>query len=134
MKATGAGQMCTNADYVLVPKSLLDKWMKACESTLEQFYKNDAGNAKDVSTMIHTPGYDRVTGFLNKARESGKVVLGGQTHSDQNVKRLSTACVLMDGNLEGEPLMQEEIFGPILPIVPVEVSQGGRDARLCPDS
>lgn len=118
IKAMGSGQMCTNADYVLCPKEMVSDLMQAMRETLQEFYP-DPLKTPAQSQMIHSRAFDRVAKILEGAREQGKEIIGGETNPSD--RRMSIAVVKMNENGQGEsgPLLQEELFGPLLPVVPV---------------
>lgn len=72
-------------------------------------------------------GYDRQLDLLEKAQAGGKVVYRGEM--DRGRRRMGISLVKLNENAEGESgtLVEEEIFGPVLPIIPVAVSRGGID-------
>lgn len=119
IKAMGCGQMCTNADYVLCPRDLVPALMQAMRETLQEFYP-DPLKTPAQSQMIHERAYERIAKMLDGARSQGKEIIGGETDASQ--RRVSVTVVKMNDGGQGEsgPLLQEELFGPLLPIVPVE--------------
>lgn len=126
IKALGSGQMCTNTDYVLVPKHMVDKLMTAFRGALDEFYPPgtsfEPGKTAHLSQMVHTGAYDRITRLIDSAKESGCEVVGNQR--DPERRRIGLTLVEFTSKDEASPLVNEELFGPILPIVAVEVSKG----------
>jgi len=115
-KTTNAGQTCVAPDYVLVPKSFQDKFVQALAATYESFYPESkkASSPDAFGRMVTPQAFKRVKGLLDNTK--GKIVLGGET--DEATKFIAPTVVK---DVSGDdPLMSEEIFGPVLPIVPVE--------------
>lgn len=116
--------MCTNTDYVLCPKHIVDKLMTAFRGALDEFYPPGTdfapGKTAHLSQMVHTGAYDRITRLIDSAKESGCEVVGNQR--DPEKRRIGLTLVEFTSKDEASPLVNEELFGPILPIVAVEVS------------
>lgn len=70
--------------------------------------------------MIHEPAYNRINKFIDQAKSNGHQIVGGQT--DAGKRKIGLTCIRMKGEDSEAGWMKEEIFGPILPIVPVKVS------------
>lgn len=110
-KYINAGQTCVAPDYVLVQEtrrdallSLLKKWIEICYP-MDQ----EAGTIKDYPKIINEVHYDRLTGLL----QGETVAVGGVCHKEI---RTITPTVLTEVHPDS-PVMQEEIFGPILPVL-----------------
>jgi aldehyde dehydrogenase (NAD+) len=71
--------------------------------------------------MINHRGFERAVKSLEQARAAGKTIIGGQVDEEQN--KMAPAVVLLNEGAKEEDtnLVLEEIFGPILPVIPVEV-------------
>ncbi len=106
-----AGQVCVCTDYVLCTQETKDKLLEKIPVILKAIYaeENIQDNA-NFARIVNKRHWNRVMGYLKNTK--GKVVVGGQ--SDENDLYISpTVVVDVDDH---EPLMTEEIFGPILPI------------------
>ncbi|KAK6114901.1 hypothetical protein DH2020_007170 [Rehmannia glutinosa] len=99
-----------------VVDSNTDLVIDALSSELENFYGKDPMQSKDLSRIINSRHFDRVTKLLDDKKNSGKVVIGGQWDR-ANLKIAPT--VILDAP-EDSLIMNEEIFGPLLPIVTVD--------------
>ncbi|KAI3464529.1 hypothetical protein Pfo_021192 [Paulownia fortunei] len=110
------GQTCVAPDYVMTTKEHASKLVDALSSELEKFYGKDPLQSKDLSTIINSRHFDRLTKLLDDEKISGKVVLGGR-RDKANLKIAPT--VVLDAP-EDSLIMNEEIFGPLLPIVTVD--------------
>jgi len=110
-KFTNAGQTCIAPDYVLVHKAVEAKLVSALAGKITDFFGPDAQNATDYCRIINDKHFNRLCSYLKE----GKVVFGGET----NRKEKFISPTLIADVLPGSKVMQEEIFGPILPILPV---------------
>jgi aldehyde dehydrogenase (NAD+) len=107
-----AGQTCTAPDYVLVFKDVADEFLSHLKETLVQFYGENPQNSPDYGRIVSTHHFDRLTKLLN----SGTIFHGGQ---NDRAERYLAPTVLTNVSPDS-PAMQEEIFGPILPVLQVE--------------
>ncbi|CEL57774.1 hypothetical protein RSOLAG1IB_02518 [Rhizoctonia solani AG-1 IB] len=115
-KATNAGQTCVAPDYVIVPREGQDALVKELQAVYEEFYPQGAKSSDSYSRIISTGHWDRIKGMLDGT--NGKVVLGGGADADRNTKFIAPTVVKDVG--ADDVLMKSEIFGPILPILPVK--------------
>ncbi|XP_058382216.1 aldehyde dehydrogenase family 3 member B1 [Diceros bicornis minor] len=106
-----AGQTCVAPDYVLCSPKMQERLLPALQSAITRFYGEDPRSSPDLGRIINEKHFQRLQGLLG----CGRVAIGGQ--SDES-DRYIAPTVLVDVQ-ETEPVMQEEIFGPILPIVNV---------------
>lgn len=111
-KFTNAGQTCVAPDYVLVDKKAKAKFVEAFRKTVKEFYGNDPQKSPDLGRIINEKHFLR----LSKLMEKGNILVGGQT----DIKDLYIAPTLIDGVTPEDPIMQGEIFGPILPVLEYE--------------
>lgn len=111
-KFTNAGQTCVAPDYVLVERSVYDAFVVELVATVKAFYGEDARHSPDFGRIINTRHLDRLVPLL----ESGTVAVGGQHDRDD---RFLAPTVLTDVAPDS-PVMNDEIFGPILPVLPVD--------------
>lgn len=110
-KCLNAGQTCIAPDYVLVTPEERDKLIGAIEHELFEMYGSDRLGSADYCKIINRKHFDRLSGLLG----DGRVVIGGRV--DQERCRIEpTVLTDVDSNA---PVMQEEIFGPLLPILEV---------------
>lgn len=111
-KWMNSGQTCVAPDYILVEKSQTQKLIDAIKAKIKEFYGTDVAQSPDYGRIINERHFARLAHYL----ENQNVVHGGET--DANSKYIAPTIVL-DPDLDS-PLMQEEIFGPILPIVSLD--------------
>ncbi len=110
-----AGQTCTAPDYVLVYRDVRDEFLKCLKETLLEFYGDDPQKSPDYGRIVNFHHHDRLTNLL----ASGTVYYGGQ---HDRADRFIAPTVLVNV-LPDSPAMQEEIFGPILPVIEVDNAQ-----------
>lgn len=109
-KFINSGQTCIAPDYLFIHESKKDELINQLEIWIKEFYpKDEMGKVKDYPKIINQKHFDRLIGLL----EGENVVLGGKYFSE-DLKIEPT--ILTEVKLES-PIMQEEIFGPILPII-----------------
>ncbi|WP_085054429.1 aldehyde dehydrogenase [Staphylococcus aureus] len=110
-KFTNAGQTCVAPDYILVHESVKDDLITALSKTLREFYGQNIQQSPDYGRIVNLKHYHRLTSLLNS--EQMNIVFGG--HSDEDERYIETT--LLDHVTSDSAIMQEEIFGPILPIL-----------------
>ncbi|KAL1533608.1 aldehyde dehydrogenase (NAD(+)) [Salvia divinorum] len=118
-----SGQTCVSPDYVITTKPFASKLVDAISSELERFYGKDPVNATDLSRIINSRHFERLTKLLDEDKLFGKIVIGGQ-RDKTNLKIAPT--VILDAPLDSL-IMTEEIFGPLLPIITVNDIRDGID-------
>nr|KAF6281686.1 hypothetical protein mPipKuh1_010217 [Pipistrellus kuhlii] len=106
-----AGQTCVAPDYVLCSPAMQERLVPALQAAITRFYGEDPRASPDLGRIISDKHFQRLRGLLG----CGRVAVGGQSEESD---RYIAPTVLVDVQ-ETEPVMQEEIFGPILPIVTV---------------
>tara|TARA_Y100001973_G_scaffold42429_1_gene63362 strand:- start:8636 stop:9997 length:1362 start_codon:yes stop_codon:yes gene_type:complete len=110
-KWLNAGQTCIAPDYVLVADSRRDEFIAALKQAVEDFYGTDASDANDYGRIVNEQHWQRLVGYL----EQGTVVHGGDHDRQQ---RFLAPTILTEVAIDS-PVMEEEIFGPILPVLSV---------------
>uniref|UniRef100_A0A8C0WMW8 Aldehyde dehydrogenase domain-containing protein n=1 Tax=Castor canadensis TaxID=51338 RepID=A0A8C0WMW8_CASCN len=105
------GQTCVAPDYILCSPEMQERLLPALQSAITRFYGDDPQSSPNLGRIINQKHFKRLQGLLG----CGRVAIGGQ--SDES-DRYIAPTVLVDVQ-ETEPVMQEEIFGPILPLVTV---------------
>jgi aldehyde dehydrogenase (NAD+) len=110
---TNAGQICIAADYVLVEDEVFDRFQIALLAKLKETFGTDPSVSPVLARMCANRHFERVSGLLEKT--SGKIIAGGE--SDPVTRYIAPTVVVLDG--PNDALMEEEIFGPILPMMRV---------------
>ncbi|XP_074951230.1 aldehyde dehydrogenase family 3 member B1-like isoform X2 [Phalacrocorax aristotelis] len=104
-----AGQTCIAPDYVLCSAEMQEKLLPALHKTITEFFGPNPQESPDFARIVGDRHFQRVQALLR----SGRVAIGGETDAEA---RYIAPTVLVDLQ-PSDPIMQEEIFGPILPIV-----------------
>ncbi len=113
-KLVNAGQTCIAPDYALVPRAQVDAFAAAYERAARAYYPD--GERDDAYTaIISRPHYDRLRALVNDARAKGARVVEVGTATPPRENTVAPTLVL--GATAEMQVMQEEIFGPILPVV-----------------
>lgn len=110
-KFANAGQMCVAPDYVLVQKDRKEELINSLKRTIIDFYSTEPATDYNYCKIINGKQFNRLINYLS----NGTVVHGG--HYD--AEKLFIEPTIME-NVADNAMMQEEIFGPILPIIPFE--------------
>ncbi len=111
-KFMNAGQTCMAPDFVLVERRAMTPLLEALCETVVRFYGTDVRTSADFGRIVNSRHFQRLVGYLSQ----GRVVFGG----DHDVDDLFIGPTIMtDVDLQA-PVMVEEIFGPILPVLPFD--------------
>ncbi|XP_023620625.1 fatty aldehyde dehydrogenase isoform X4 [Myotis lucifugus] len=111
-KYMNCGQTCIAPDYVLCEPSLQSQIVQKIKETVKEFYGENIKESPDYERIINLRHFKRLLSLL----EGQKIAFGGET---DEATRYIAPTILTDVDPETK-VMQEEIFGPILPIVPVK--------------
>jgi aldehyde dehydrogenase (NAD+) len=111
-KFFNAGQTCIAPDYLLVQTDIWETLLNIMISNLRAFFGDDPQKSKDYARIINESHFNRLVGLLN----SGKTVAGG-TYDKED---LYIAPTMLDNVNWDDPVMIDEIFGPILPVIEYE--------------
>lgn len=113
-KFTNAGQTCIAPDYVLAHTTIHDAFVAALRRHLDEFYGDDAASSGDYARLIHAAHFERVRGLKDDAVAHGaRVAYGGDARA---AEQYLAPTVLTDVPEETD-IMEEEIFGPVLPVL-----------------
>jgi aldehyde dehydrogenase (NAD+) len=108
-KFINAGQTCIAPDYLLVHRSQKAELLNRIQFRIRKFYGEDPQQSPDYPRIINDKHFSRLAGFLT----NGSIISGGQTDRQD----LYIAPTLLDEITWDDPIMQDEIFGPILPVM-----------------
>jgi aldehyde dehydrogenase (NAD+) len=115
-KFINSGQTCIAPDLLFVHASVKTPFVKACEAALTKLYGKPAARMKnaDLTHIVNTRHTERLAGLLEDAKAHGaKIITGGQV----DMAQCMVAPTLLQGMQPEARIMQEEIFGPLLPIL-----------------
>ncbi|MCI7606071.1 MAG: aldehyde dehydrogenase family protein, partial [Spirochaetales bacterium] len=108
-KVLNCGQTCVAPDYVLVEKSVKERFIETVKKEIIRQYGESPLSNPDYGKIINKKHFDRILSLIDK----DKVVFGGKSNSE-TLQIEPTVMVNVSGD---DAVMQEEIFGPVLPIL-----------------
>ena len=108
-KFSNCGQMCIAPDYILVPHHLRDALIKELMIAIQKFYGAEAESSEHYGKIINDKQWLRLTSYLG----DGEIVYGGKSNRE---KLFIEPTIMVDVQPDAK-IMQEEIFGPILPVL-----------------
>ncbi|GJQ80099.1 putative aldehyde dehydrogenase [Trypoxylus dichotomus] len=111
-KMVNAGQTCAAPDYILCSKSVQDKFLAATPKIVKELYGDDPQKSLDIARIISDRHFNRLVNFLSTAT----IGFGG----DYDPHERYIGPTILINVKPNDPVMQEEIFGPPLPIINVE--------------
>ena len=117
-KLVNAGQTCIAPDYVLVPRERMDEFVQTARRAAERLYPDIAGQAQYAS-IISDRQYQRLAALRDQAVAAGAQLQPLSDAQDAPARRLLPPAVLTGVN-DDMAVMQEEIFGPLLPVLPYD--------------
>ncbi len=118
-KFSNAGQMCVAPDYILAEDSIKDELMENLQLYMQEFFGKNADENYNYGKIINEKQFDRLTNLL----QSGEIVCGGNS----NKEKLFIAPTLLNNISIDAAIMQEEIFGPILPVLSFKTKEEAMD-------
>lgn len=107
-KYLNAGQTCIAPDYLMIDQEIKDQFIAEFRTQIQAFYGKTPESSKDYARIISDHHFERLARFINEE----KVILGGSV----NAKDRYIEPTLIDAPELDQPIMQEEIFGPLLPV------------------
>ncbi|MBS0526967.1 MAG: aldehyde dehydrogenase family protein [Proteobacteria bacterium] len=107
-----AGQTCTAPDYALVSRDVMPAFLGRLKATLLDFYGADPQKSPDYGRIVSAHHFDRVKALL-----AGATVFHGGQHDRDDLYIAPTILTDVSANA---PILHEEVFGPILPVLPVD--------------
>ncbi|WP_299397705.1 aldehyde dehydrogenase family protein [uncultured Gelidibacter sp.] len=112
-KFTNAGQTCIAPDYVLLQSNLKEQFTTLFKSKIKEFYSDEAESSDSYCRIVNKKHFERLSGYIDEAKQNGStIVSGGATNSTDHF----IEPTLVFDVPEDSKLMQDEIFGPILPV------------------
>jgi aldehyde dehydrogenase (NAD+) len=111
-KFMNSGQTCVCPDYLLIDKKVKDKFLDLITKEINSFYGDNPEKSVDFARVISSDNVTR----LERLFKNGEIVTGGVTDI---VTRYVAPTIIKDVK-PGDPIMQEEIFGPVLPVIDFE--------------
>ncbi len=114
-KFMNAGQTCISPDYLIVHKTVKESLMEYMIESIREFYGTQDQKNKAMGRIINEKRYEKLKSYLHQ----GKVMTGG-TYEDES---LYIAPTILDNVSVEDTVMQEEIFGPVLPVLTYEKTE-----------
>lgn len=111
-KFLNAGQTCVAPDYVYVHADIKEKFLKNLALEISNFFGSDPKESPDFARIINRKHFNRLKPFL----DNGRIVSGGRTDEEE----LYIEPTVLDRISWDDEIMKEEIFGPILPVMPFD--------------
>ncbi|WOT05883.1 coniferyl aldehyde dehydrogenase [Shewanella youngdeokensis] len=124
-KCLNAGQICVAPDYVLVPSNKLNDFVQAYQHQFSRMYGKISDN-KDYGSVINQRQFDRIMQVLDDAKSKGATVISANDEAI-NVERRKIPTQLITHTSDDMMLLQDEIFGPLLPVIPYDNLQEAID-------
>ena len=109
-KFSNAGQMCVAPDHVLVHESVKDKLIAALKETIKQFFTEEPASSYNYGKIINKTHFDRLVSYI----KHGRIIHGGK----YDAGTFFIEPTLIEDVSLNTAVMGEEIFGPLLPIIP----------------
>lgn len=115
-KGLNAGQTCVAPDHGLVVPAVREPLLAAMTEAIRRFHGPDPLASPDLGRIVHRDAFARLVALVEGARGEGRLLLGGR--SDPERLRIEPTVVAVREPLS-DPLMAEELFGPVLPLLEV---------------
>ncbi|MEL6473736.1 MAG: coniferyl aldehyde dehydrogenase [Pseudomonadota bacterium] len=117
-KSLNAGQICLAPDYAFVPKESTEAFVGAATGAIEKMFPDGLKDNDDYTSVVNQRHYDRIMGYIDDAKSKGARVVEinpqGENFSQQPHHKISPTLIVDPS--DDMTVMQDEIFGPILPI------------------
>lgn len=117
-KCTNAGQTCVAPDYVLCPADRIDAFIAAYLAQVRRQYGDDPRLSSDYSAIINQRQHQRLTAYLKQLEQGGGQLHWSVAAVDLNDADAKLPPVVLTGVDADSAVMRDEIFGPLLPVLP----------------
>jgi len=111
-KFINAGQICITPDYLLVHKAIKKQLLESLKRYVKEFYGGDPSKSPDYARIINDRHFSRLSHLI----QEGEIIVGGNTNPEDRY----IAPTVIDNVLLKHKIMEEEILGPILPVIEYE--------------
>lgn len=119
-KTLNAGQTCIAPDYLLIHQSVKDEFVGAFARAVRELHGKDIAESRHYVRMVNDRAFARVNGYL----ADGTVIYGGRVNAEERFIEptlldmgMHLSAVAGEGRTAGKPVLEEEIFGPVLPVI-----------------
>lgn len=117
-KTLNSGQICLAPDYILIAKENKEAFIEAARAAVEELYPSGIINNDDYTSIVNERHYERINSYITDAKEKGAEVVALNPQNEDQQKQENHKVIphiIVDAN-DDMSVMQDEIFGPILPI------------------
>src|SRR5215831_2453016 len=121
-KFSNVGQMCVAPDYLLVHQSKKEELIQALRHTIPSFFSDNPATSNEYGRIINEKQFNRIRSYLTQ----GKIVHGGRF----NAESLYIEPTILEDVSPDAPIMKEEIFGPVLPVLTFNTMQQAKEIIL----
>jgi aldehyde dehydrogenase (NAD+) len=111
-KYYNAGQTCVAPDYILAHRDIYDEFLERMRATIRRFFGPNPQQSPDLARIINKRHHQRLSGLL----DSGDIVIGGEADESE----CYLAPTILKNVAPDSPVMSQEIFGPILPVLCID--------------
>lgn len=108
-KFFNAGQSCIAPDYLLIHKEIKDVFLQQLVHFIHSFYGENPEQSKDYLRIVNRSNTERLKGIMT----TGRIVTGGAVNLDEKY----IAPTIIDDVHPDDPIMENEVFGPVLPVM-----------------
>lgn len=112
-KSLNAGQTCLAPNHLIIHEKVKDLFLKKLRKELFNFYGQNPLNSPDLAQIINKNHFSRLIKLIEQARNNKQILFGGDVNAESNLIT-PTICNVSS---EDDPLLAEELFGPVLPIL-----------------
>ena len=119
-KTLNSGQTCIAPDYILIHKDVKDAFVKAFAEAMRELHGEDIKADRHYVRMVNDKAFERVSSYL----KDGDIIYGGRTDAAERF----IEPTLLDNVKPDSPVMTEEIFGPVFPIITIDSEGNYADA------
>ena len=114
-KGLNAGQTCIAPDHLLVQPHLQQPLLKAMEAARQAMYGSQPLHSEQLACIVNTRQFERLEALLEQARREERILIGGEINREQ--RRIAPTVIRVADRKD--PLMADELFGPLLPVLPL---------------
>ncbi|WP_411894256.1 aldehyde dehydrogenase family protein [Winogradskyella sp. A2] len=113
-KFLNAGQICVSPDYILIEEGVKEEFINSCKTWIKHFYSNEPKQSESYARIVTPKHFDRLLSYLENAKSLNANIVAGGEHD--KASKFIAPTIVTDLDKEAS-LLNEEIFGPIMPII-----------------
>ena len=114
-KALNAGQTCVAPDYLLVQETIRPALIERLAERITACFGGQPLLSPDLGSIVNASQFQRLLGLLQGAQQRGQILCGGEWDAER--RRIAPTVIAVDS--PDDPLLQEELFGPLLPVLSI---------------